>query len=379
MQNDQLAVPRAAFVMEQTLGHVTHYQNLSLAVQRQTALRASWLLVPFATGGLERLVPGYATNWSVRASYRARRELDRVLTERRHDALLFHTQVTSLFSVGLMRRTPSVISLDATPVNYDSVASAYGHRAATGSWLDMRKHELNRSAFAAATALVTWSQWAKASLVSDYDVPPEKVIVLAPGAARAFFEIGAERTQRPSPGRPIRLLFVGGDFVRKGGPLLLEAQRAMRTRGPFEVHVVTGHAVPERPGLVVHRGVLPNSATLHRLYREADVFVLPSRGECLSVALMEAGAAGLPIVATDVGALREAACDGENALVVGAGDVNGLRRALERLVDDAALRAELGVAGHARALEMFDAERNNALILEILKRIARPATVRRVA
>jgi glycosyltransferase involved in cell wall biosynthesis len=365
--------------MEQTLGHVTHYQNLSSAVQRQSALRATWVLVPFQTAGLERLVPGYATNWSLRASYRARRELGRALAARPHDALFFHTQVTSLFSLGLMRRVPSVISLDATPINYDSVAAAYGHRPASGTWLDARKHERNRSAFHAAAALVTWSEWAKASLVADYAVAPEKVNVLAPGAARPFFQIGLERDRRATPGRPVRLLFVGGDFVRKGGPLLLEALRAMRPSQAFELHVVSGHPVPEAPGLVVHREVLPNSPTLYRLFRDADAFVLPSRGECLSVALMEAAAAGLPLITTDVGALREAARDGENAIVVPADDGVGLRRALEAIVDDGALRARLGEAGHALATAKFDAERNDQRIVELVARIARPEIERRVA
>jgi glycosyltransferase involved in cell wall biosynthesis len=370
---------RAAFVMEQTLGHVTHYQNLAVALQHQTAVHPTWVLVPFATSGVERVIPAYASNWSVRASYRARRQLGRVLAERSHQALFFHTQVTSLFSVGLMRRIPSVLSLDATPINYDSVAEAYGHRPAVGSWLDQRKHDLNRAAFEAAAALVTWSEWAKASLVTDYGVPEAKVSVLAPGAGRHFFTIGAERVRREPTGRPVRLLFVGGDFDRKGGPLLLEAVRGLNTRQKFELHIVTQQAVPERPGVVVHHGVLPNSPTLHRLFRDADAFVLPSRGECLSVVLMEAGAAGLPIVATDVGALREAARQGENALLVRSGDVGALRGALEALVDDEALRARLGASAHVIARRMFDAETNNQRIVDLLAQVARPVDQRRVA
>jgi glycosyltransferase involved in cell wall biosynthesis len=370
---------RAAFVMEQTLGHVTHYQNLAAVVRGQAAVLPSWVLVPFATSGVERVIPAYASNWSVRASYRARRQLGRVLAQREHHALFFHTQVTSLFSLGVMRRIPSVISLDATPINYDSVAEAYGHRPAVGSWLDEGKFRLNRAAFGAAAALVTWSDWAKRSLVTDYGVPDEKVTVLAPGAARQFFTIGAER-DRPAPsGRALRLLFVGGDFVRKGGPLLLEAVRSMNVREQVELHVVTQHAVPERPGLIVHRGVLPNSPTMYRLFRDADAFVLPSRGECLSVVLMEAGAAGLPIVATDVGALREAARNGENALLVRAGDVGALRGALEAIVDDQALRVRLGSAAHAIALEKFDAEKNDQGIIDLLAGIAQPADQRRAA
>ncbi len=375
----RMTAVRAAFVMEQTLGHVTHYQNLATAAQRQSAVLASWILVPFGTSALERVVPGFGSNWSVRASYRARRQLGRTLAERHHDALFFHTQVTSLFSVGLMKRYPSIVSLDATPLNYDSVAAAYGHRPATGSWLDGRKHRMNRSAFEAARALVTWSEWARASLAADYGIDPEKVTVLAPGASRTYFEIGRERSRAQKVDRPVRILFVGGDFARKGGPVLLEAMSALRADRPVELHIVTQQAVEPRPGVVVHRGVRPNSPELYRLFREADAFVLPSLGECLSVVLMEAGAAGLPIVSTDVGALREAAKEGENALVVRAGDVGSLRAALEALVNDELLRARLGTAAHALAIEKFDAERNDQLLVELVARVARPIDARRVA
>jgi len=150
---------RAAFVMEESLGHVTHFQNLRTAVSRQVDVVPTWVPIPFKTAGLERWVPGYRTNWSIRASIRARRCLSQELARREHHALFFHTQVTSLFSSRLMRRVPSIISLDATPLNYDSMGAAYGHRPATDSWIDARKHDLNRQAFHAAAAMVTWSGW----------------------------------------------------------------------------------------------------------------------------------------------------------------------------------------------------------------------------
>src|SRR5919201_5074266 len=95
---------RAAFVMEQTLGHVTHSQNLRAVVDERPDVAPSWLPVPFEVSGPARFVPLLRSNWSVRASWRARRALGAVLAQRPHDALFFHTQVTSLFSVGLMRQ-----------------------------------------------------------------------------------------------------------------------------------------------------------------------------------------------------------------------------------------------------------------------------------
>ena len=217
-------MPRVAFVMEQTLGHVTHARNLRAALAERPSLDPCWLPIPFGVTGAARLIPLYRGNWSVRASWRARRALRSALAHGPLDALLFHTQVTSLFSADLMRQIPTVISLDATPFNYDEVGASYGHRAANDGFLDRQKYQMNRRALHGAVALVAWSEWAKRSLVEDYGVDPARVRVLAPGASSAFFEVGRQRfaAQRPV-GEPVRLLFVGGDWERKGGPLLVEA------------------------------------------------------------------------------------------------------------------------------------------------------------
>src|SRR5262249_42735482 len=126
---------RVAFCMEQTLGHVTHTRNLCSVVEQQDRVEATWLPIPFHVSGAARVVPVLRSNWSVRASWRARRALGRVLSQPPHDALFFHSQVTSLFSIDLMRRYPTVVSLDATPINYDSLGAAYNHRPAGNSFL----------------------------------------------------------------------------------------------------------------------------------------------------------------------------------------------------------------------------------------------------
>ena len=161
---------RVAFIMEQALGHVTHSRNLFSAAQARTSILPTWLPIPFDTRGVAGLVPVLRTNWSVRASWRARRALDQALAAQQLDALVFHTQVTALFSVAHMRRIPTVVSMDATPINYDSVGASYNHEPAGDGWLDRQKFRMNQSVFQTAAQLVTWSDWAKHSLVDDYGV-----------------------------------------------------------------------------------------------------------------------------------------------------------------------------------------------------------------
>ena len=367
---------RTAFVMEQALGHVTHARNLESLVAERDDIASTWLPIPFDVRGPARFVPLLRSNWSVRASWRARRALNAALARQSHDALVFHTQVTALFSVALMRRLPTVVSMDATPINYDAVGQFYGHRAAGGGFLDTRKFQMNRAVFDAAASLVTWSEWARRSLVEDYATNPAKIHVLAPGAAPAYFEIGERRA--PSQAEKLKVLFVGGDFERKGGPLLLDAMGGLLTQR-CELHLVTSGSVPPRTNVVVHNGLAPNSPELLRLFSEADLFVLPSYAECLAVVLMEATAAGLPIITTDVGALGEAVEPRTSGLVIPAGNGGALRSALETLLRDSALRQQMGRAGHALARRKFDAHRNNRALLDLVVEHATTLTALRRA
>ena len=100
--------------------------------------------------------------------------------------------MTSSFSVGIMRAVPTVISLDATPINYDTIGRPYGHRPAGSGLIDRKKFELNRSAFQAAARLVAWSDWAGRSLIEDYDVICGASMCL-PRAAAPYFDIGRTR------------------------------------------------------------------------------------------------------------------------------------------------------------------------------------------
>jgi glycosyltransferase involved in cell wall biosynthesis len=365
--------------MEQALGHVTHARNLAATLRDRGDIAPTWLPIAFETSGPERFVPVLRSNWSVRASWRARRALNATLAARPHRALVFHTQVTSLFSVGLMRRYPSLISLDATPINYDQVGQYYGHRAAGSGLLDRRKFQMNRDAFQAATALVTWSDWARRSLIDDYGVDTQKISVLAPGAAQAYFDVGARRQPRAA-GEPVRVLFVGGDFARKGGQQLVDAFSAGPFAQPAELHLVTGHPLEPRSNVFVHRGLGPNSGQLLGLFEKADIFVLPSFAECLAVVLMEATAAGLPVITTEVGALGEAVEPERSGLLLQPGDTGALRRSLDALIGDAARRQRMGQAGYALARRKFDAQHNNHALLDLVVQAAESSqTTRRAA
>lgn len=369
----ETSVYNIAFVIEQALGHVTHGKNLQTNVAKDPEVQPYWALVPWETRGLAARLPVYRSNWTVRAGWRARRMVAGIAGQVRLDAILFHTQVPAVLSVNWLRRIPGVVSLDATPLQYDELGEFYGH-AAGPAWLERFKWRLNRDCLAAARRVVAWTAWTKSGLVRDYETPAEKVTVIPPGVNVRDWLSPVSRAGRAGS---VKILFVGGDLERKGGLLLLQAFRAIRAGAAggdaasgVELHLATRAELPSEPGLFVYNNMQPNSPALKKLYYDCDIFCLPTYGDCLPMVLSEAGAAGLPSVATAVAGIPEIVQEGETGLLVPRGDVSALTVALARLVADADLRLRMG----GRAVEVvtagFDAERNTFRLLELLKEVA---------
>ena len=364
---------RFGFVMEQTLGHVTHHQNLARRVEQRPEIEPHWLPIAVDQADIWQQMPIVRRNWSLKASLRARGAITRELRSRDLDALLFHTQTSALFSVPFMRRIPSIVSLDATPLNYDTVAHGYGDNSDNGGWLARRKYKWNRATFREAAHLVTWCQWAKQSLISDYGVAEASISVIPPGVDIEDWSGVFGESKQPGNGL-LRLLFVGGDFARKGGRLLIEAfRRGLQDQCELDIVTRDAEALSASVGLKgvrVHTGMTPNCSALQALYGAADLFVFPTLADCLPIAVMEAMAAGLPVVATCVGALAEEVEHGVNGLIVPPNDVDAIVDAIRELEANAGVRRAMSHAGRNLAETRFDARKNYNALLDLMVRVA---------
>jgi glycosyltransferase involved in cell wall biosynthesis len=363
------------FIIEQTLGHVAHSQNLQTNLASQDKVQAHWVLPTWEVTGIAGRIPLYRSNWTVRAGLRARAQLAGIQRGTRLDALFFHTQVPAVLSQDWMGRIPSVVSLDATPEQYDSLGDYYDH-AAGPDWLETLKWRLNRRCFQQAMQLVTWSQWAKEGLAQGYQVPPQKVHVIPPGVNVSQWTRPGKRDPQPDT---IKILFVGGNFERKGGKHLLEAFQALYQRAPFQVadqqvkielHLVTRDQLPDQPGVTVYNHMEPNSLALKQLYFDSHIFCLPTFGDCLPMVLSEAGASGLPLVSTRVAAIPEIVLEGENGFLTNPGDTQGLYTALQRLITDPGLRQAMGTRATQTVSQRFDARHNAERLVALLMEIA---------
>jgi glycosyltransferase involved in cell wall biosynthesis len=286
------------------------------------------------------------------------------------DALFFLTHNPAVLRQQAVGRTPTALWTDVTPALLDAQAEQYAHPVERNATLRAVKHALVRRTFRRAALCVGWSEWARRSFVKDYGVPEAKTAVLAPGVDLSRWTLSA---RGESSGLP-RLLFVGGDFSRKGGDLLLDVFRR-HLRGRAHLDLVTRDAVSEEEGVRVHRGLNASSPKLLQLYHEATAFVLPTRGDCFSIASMEAMAVGLPVVVSGVGGIPEIVRPGETGFLIDPGDGRSLRDALESLLAEPALARAKGLAGRARAEDMYDSRKTADRLLGLLSSIALPRPV----
>ena len=365
--------PHIGFVLERSLGHTAHADTLTRLLPDQASITADISPIDFGIDGPARRLPAYGNNWTVRAGVRARRAIRRMHRMRPLDALFIHTQVPAVLIPDWVAKLPTVISLDATPLQYDQFGAEYQHETGNRG-VEALKWRLNRACLIRARHVVTWTQWAKDGVVDGYGIEPEKITVIPPAVHRPLWR---RSSRRHADDGVVRILFVGGDLVRKGGDVLLEAFDELRSDlesvgGPaLRLDLVTTTEVAGRPGVHVHRTLKPNEPELVALYHQADIFALPTRADFLSIALIEAAAAELPLIGTAVAGVPEIVVDGQTGLVVPPGDRGALVNALRTLVDQPMLRRRLGSGAGALVARRFDATRNVSLLAELLVGMAR--------
>jgi glycosyltransferase involved in cell wall biosynthesis len=337
-----------AFVMEQTLGNVTHYLNLRREETASPLALPRWIPVAFRTSP----VP-----WALAGSVLTRFALAPALDE--VDGIFVHTSTIALLCQDLFRQKPTVLSSDGTPLDKRTMRAAYGLKP-ENRVMEAVKHRYYRGVFERVKGFVAWSNWTKQSLVRDYALSEQQVAVIPPGVHLDEFTPGDRDHDLP------RILFVGGDFQRKGGDLLLDVFRR-RFRGRAELVIVTRDPVRQEAGVTVHRKVAANSPELRQLYATSDIFALPTRADCYSLVGLEALASGLPLVATRVGGIPDVVREGETGFLVERDDRIALGDALEHLVADRDRRVAMGVACRRDAGIRFEARTNARRLFEFVR------------
>ena len=206
----------------------------------------------------------------------------------------------------------------------------------------------------------------------EQDLVKDKQALIIPGSG-----VDPDRF-RPSPepaGEPV-ILMASRMLWDKGVRELVEAARLLKERGFSGEVILAGAPDAGYPASVTEaqlndwtkEGVVRwvgHSEDMAGLLARAHIVVLPSYGEGLPRVLLEAGAAGKPVVTTDIPGCRDIIQDGVNGLLVPPKDPIALASALHRLVQDPELRSRMGEAGRFAVLEKFTNEKVNHETLQV--------------
>lgn len=367
---------RVLFLDEGVLGHRTLTAQLKATLADNAAVETTFVTVP-EPNRLERLflrrwkrigdADMFALRWRLRWSWRVRRLLKR--QRRSVDVAFISTQASALLIRGPMRRLPCVLSIDATVGQF--TALEYGGPG--DAWTPRQQRllkRLERRALRGAAAVVPWTGWNEQALRREYDMSKVRLATIHPGLDGAWWGQAAATRAARNEGQ-LRVLFVGNEVERKGLGTLIDA--VGRLEGEAVLDVVSTDPVPESDLVRPHRGVKARTEQLRDLYAAADVLALPTRADAVPWVVLEAMAAGLPVVASDVGAIGELL--GDSGELVQPDDPEQLAAALRRLADPER-RRRLGDKALERVRENYDSPVQVQRLLELLEEVARPVSAK---
>ncbi|MBV8742337.1 MAG: glycosyltransferase family 4 protein [Sinobacteraceae bacterium] len=215
---------------------------------------------------------------------------------------------------------------------------------------------LERALYHNATTVFTRSTDVAADLNRFYDVPPNKVACVWAGSN---VEIDTQAPPQNDDYSNQRILFVGIDWERKGGPELVAAFREVLRSHPRAQLVIAGAAVtPDVPNCTVLGRITATELAQH--YQQASIFCLPTKREPFGIAFVEALQHRLPVVATRVGAVPDMVSDGVNGFLVAPGETAPLAESLNRLLADPQLCRTMGERSYEQARDRYDWRRVGA-------------------
>lgn len=210
---------------------------------------------------------------------------------------------------------PKVLCADAT---FASMVGQYDGFCNCAPEYLRQGHEQEARALENCAAAIFPSEWAARSAINDYGVDPGKVHVVPFGAnleVPSTETIDAAINQRTFD--TFRILFVGREWKRKGGDIVLRAAELARRDGvPVEVDIVGPSTIPGTlPDFVRWHGLIlkrtsEDRARLERLFFNAHLMFVPSRAENFGMTFCEAAAYGVPSLTTDVGGIPTIVRDG---------------------------------------------------------------------
>jgi glycosyltransferase involved in cell wall biosynthesis len=415
---------RSLFFVEYGMGHKTHLRFLEEHLTRDprfdpTLIRLYWMdglaewlgrfqILPFVDGGLD-----FWTWWIFQFKRQQVGYLLRRYDPKSLDFVYIHTQTAATSVLDLPKHVPAVVSIDLT-WKLAFQESRYHNSPLLRATLD-----LERRIFERCELVISFSDWAAASVIEDYRIPSSKVKVVRNGVTlpppltgirngahsnghgpngNGHGDLGenghlpytyghsanghgsANGHSSGSNGKSsngnhddglLKLGFIGNGFIRKGGDILLKVHQE-RFADLAHLTLVT-HDPPK--GLTGLRNVdirteVPWFELMTSVLPGFDLFVFPTRFDYSPYAVIEAMSAGVPVISTRVGAIPEMIEDGVGGFLIEANREAPLVERMHWALENRSQLPAMGAAARERATVHYAAERNYPQLLDTLAEVA---------
>ncbi|KAM3114601.1 glycosyltransferase family 4 protein [Phormidesmis sp. 146-33] len=358
--------PRMLSIVEGFIGHLTYGRLMRESLSQSCPIDFYWhnderelrtrlmsraighYRIPPTRWTLEQNTDFFLFRFQMCLGYFARRLVLRKMAETHYTALHFHTQPLAYLCLDLMKEMPMVISLDRT-----AAQASREYTKPSLRWTFAPNFRLDKQVFEAAKSIVSFSEAARRSVIEDYNISPEKVTVIYPGVDVDKIPVADVRS---CSSETFSILFVGGDFERKGGYDLVKVFLE-KFSDRAELHLVTQTPIEvSHPNIHIYKNIKAYTSEWLNLYHQADVFVMPTYAEPFGWVFLEAMAAGLPIVATNITAIPEMVTPGENGLLIEPGDLSALAQSIQHLIENRELGQRMGAKGRQLVEQKFNAK-----------------------
>jgi glycosyltransferase involved in cell wall biosynthesis len=296
-----------------------------------------------------------------KTSYMFRRTRAALLQRMQGAHFVFTFQTQAMFDASLPD-IPHFIYTDHTHLENRNYPAPEAATPLSLTWAEME-----RGAYQNARMVFTMSRNISRSLISEYGCSPQRVKCVYAGS-----NVSAEMSGNIDSSRfsAKNILFVGVEWERKGGPVLLEAFRLLRQTHPEARLTIVGCSPQiSEPGVHIE-GRVP-LAEVPKYYRSASVFCLPTLNEPFGLVFLEAASFGLPVVATRIGAIPEIVMDGKSGYLVEPQNAVELAARLSELLRDPRRAEQFGSYGRQWVSHRYSWQETGHRLFSHIKRATR--------
>lgn len=271
---------------------------------------------------------------------------------------LFTFQTESLWDVS-DEGYPNFVYTDHTHLANLAYPSFNPEKLRHKQWIELEHHIYNNAA-----AIFTRSSNITRSLVEQYNIDNQKIVLA--GAGSNFNQL--DKNYEKNDYKNKEILFVGIDWIRKGGPDLVAAFKIVLQHHPDAKLTIVG-CTPDID--------LPNCTIVGRVpiesvspyYEKAAIFCLPTRQEPFGIVFLEALHYKLPIIATNIGAIPDFVKEDKNGYLINPEDSSALADKLIQLLNDSNLCKSMGEQGFELACSFYNWQKVTERMAETIKSI----------